>query len=98
LHGFSDALRAELRRDQIDLLLVSPSTTGSEFFDQVVGTEAEHKGLKRTAMPPGVVARKTLRAICRGKHELILSAGGKALVWFDRLFPSWADRAVAKHQ
>src|SRR5204862_1887651 len=32
LHGFSDALRAELAPLGIDVLLVSPSTTTSEFF------------------------------------------------------------------
>jgi len=33
LHGLSDSLRIELSREGIDLLLVSPSTTSSEFFD-----------------------------------------------------------------
>ena len=33
LHGLSDALRIELAREGIDLLLVSPSTTSSEFFE-----------------------------------------------------------------
>ncbi len=33
LHGLSDALRIELGREGIDVLLVSPSTTSSEFFD-----------------------------------------------------------------
>ncbi len=33
LHGLSDAVRAELRPLGIDLLLVSPSTTRTEFFD-----------------------------------------------------------------
>ena len=32
VHGFSDSLRAELSRQNIDVLLVSPSTTASEFF------------------------------------------------------------------
>ena len=39
LHGLSDALRAELSREGIDLLLVSPSTTESEFADHVVETD-----------------------------------------------------------
>jgi len=33
LRGLSDALRIELGREGIDVLLVSPSTTSSEFFD-----------------------------------------------------------------
>ena len=44
LHGFSDALRAELARDKIDVLLVSPSTTQSEFFDHVLGNKEKPRG------------------------------------------------------
>ncbi len=94
IHGFSDALRAELARDGIDVLLVSPSTTRSEFFDQVIagdGTSQAGRG-----MPPEVVAAKAIRAIQRGKHEIILSWGGWFLVWLDRLAPGLANRMVAR--
>jgi short-subunit dehydrogenase len=37
LHGLSDALRAELAPQGIDVLLVSPSTTESEFFEVAAG-------------------------------------------------------------
>jgi NAD(P)-dependent dehydrogenase (short-subunit alcohol dehydrogenase family) len=40
LHGLSDALRIELGREGIDVLLVSPSTTQSEFFDVAGEREA----------------------------------------------------------
>ena len=36
LHGFSDSIRAELAADDVSLLLVSPSTTDSEFFDSAI--------------------------------------------------------------
>ena len=36
LHGFTDALREESAKDGIDVLLVSPSTTNTEFFDSVI--------------------------------------------------------------
>ena len=45
LHGFSDALRAELAREGIDVLLVSPSTTQSEFFDMVLEHESPSPGV-----------------------------------------------------
>ncbi len=94
VHGFSDALRAELVSRAIDVLLVSPSTTASEFFDHArPGPDAD---LPAGAMSPEVVARKTVNAIRRGNHEIILSAGGKLLVWVDRLLPALADRLVAR--
>ena len=35
LHGFTDALNCELRPKGIDVLLVTPSTTQTEFFDHL---------------------------------------------------------------
>ena len=95
LHGFSDALRCELASQKIDVLLVSPSTTSSEFFDQVIKTPSSAKPRLHNAMSPEKVARRTMRAMKRGQHELILSTGGKLLVWIDRLCPPLANRLVA---
>jgi short-subunit dehydrogenase len=94
LHGFSDALRAELVGDKIDVLLVSPSTTQTEFFDKVAGDKQKPRG-RFGAKSPAYVARATLRAIRAGRHEVILSTGGRFLVWLDRLCPPLADRLVA---
>lgn len=94
LHGFSDALRAELVGDKIDVLLVSPSTTQTEFFDKVAGDTKKPYG-RFGAKSPAYVARATLRGIRAGRHEIILSTGGRFLVWLDRLCPPLADRLVA---
>ncbi len=95
-HGFTDALRCELAREGIDVLLVSPSTTASEFFDNVIDKRGSARSLR--AMPAAKVARRTIRAIESGRHEIILSAGGKLLVWLDRLCPPLADRILARFQ
>ena len=65
LHGFSDSIRAELTNDGVGLLLVSPSTTDSEFFDSAIEDETGKNWKKRGSMPPDVVAAKTIRAITR---------------------------------
>ena len=96
LHGFSDALRAELARDGIGVLLVSPSTTDSEFFDVMLEDRAPRDWKGRRPMPPERVARIAVQAIRARKHEVILSAGGRALVWLDRLLPRLADRLIAR--
>lgn len=97
LHGWSDALRAELAEDGIDVLLVSPSTTDSEFFNSLLEDRAEldHKG--RRPMSPERVAALTASAIAKGKHEIILSWGGKSLVWLDRLLPTFSDWLMARY-
>lgn len=97
LHGFSDSIRAELVGDGVDLLLVSPSTTDSEFFDQAIEDNTQKNWKIRGAMPPATVAAKTIRAIKNGKHEIILSHSGRFIVWLDRLMPGLADRVMARY-
>jgi short-subunit dehydrogenase len=96
LHGFSDALRAELAAERIDVLLVSPSTTESEFLDRLVEDQRRDPAAPGSAMRAGDVARRTVRAIAAGRHEILLSWGGKMLVWMDRLAPSLMNRLTAR--
>jgi len=95
LHGLSDALRIELNREGIDVLLVSPSTTSSEFFDVAIG-EREVSASRFGAMTPDSVARRIVRAIRQGRREIILSAGGTLLVWLDRLCPPLAQWIISR--
>ncbi len=95
LHGFSDALRAELAPAGIGVLLVSPSTTRTEFDEHVLERRAQGA---RSPFPASAaaVARQTVRAIRADRHEVILSPGGKLLVWLDRLCPPLVNRLVAR--
>ena len=96
IHGWSDSLRAELVDEGIDVLIVSPSTTDSEFFDRVLENKTGKNAKLSAAMSPADVASRTIRAIERGKQEIILSWSGWGLVWLDRLFPRLAGRLVSK--
>jgi short-subunit dehydrogenase len=96
LHGLSDSLRAELAGEKIDVLLISPSTTASEFFTVASGDRDRRPKLGGKAMRPEAVARRIAGAMQTGKHEIILTAGGNFLVWLDRLCPPLADYLVAR--
>jgi short-subunit dehydrogenase len=107
LHGLTDALRLELKTRNIDVLLVSPSTTRTEFFDTAGEPEASASGspgarkargnpYRLGAMSPETVARRIVRAMALGRRETILSAGGRALVWLDRLCPPLADWIIGR--
>lgn len=96
LHGWSDSLRAELARSGIQVTLVSPSTTSSEFFDSVIDTAAGVKSNSVGSWTPQRVAAATLSAIVARRSEVILSLGGKALVYADRIAPPLVNFAVAK--
>lgn len=96
VHGFSDAIRAELAVDSVEVLLVSPSTTDSEFFDAAIEDDTRKDWKKRGAMPPEAVAAKTIKAMAKRRHEIILTFGGRVLVWLDRIIPGLANRVMAK--
>ncbi|PHQ35908.1 SDR family NAD(P)-dependent oxidoreductase [Rhodopirellula bahusiensis] len=96
LHGWNDSLRAELVREGIGVTMVSPSTTRSEFFDSLVETEPDQKSNSIGSWPPARVAQATLTAIKRGRSEVILSLGGKALVYADRVSPPVMNGILAK--
>jgi len=96
LHGWSDALRAELHPSGIQVTLVSPSTTRSEFFDAVIDTPQGTTSRSLGSWPPERVARATLAAIAARRSEVILSLAGKALVYADRIAPPLVNFAVAE--
>lgn len=96
LHGFSDSLRAELRPEGIDVMLLSPSTTDTEIFDVGYGDRKQIPWANAKGQSPEAVARAALRGIRRGSQEIILTIGGKGLVWFDRLFPNTANYLIGK--
>ncbi len=96
MHGWSDSLRAELAADDIQVTIVSPSTTKSEFFDSLIETDPNQQSRSLGHWPPQKVANKAFDAICKRRSEVILSLGGKALVYFDRLAPSLMNQILAQ--
>jgi short-subunit dehydrogenase len=96
LQGLSESLRAELASLGIDVLVVSPARTRTEFFEQAINApETRWPGMR--GAPPEVVARRTVAAIRRGRHEIVISAGGKLLVWMNRLCPRGLDAILARY-
>lgn len=97
LRGFSEALRAELSRHGIDVLLVSPGTTRTEFFHHLIESKGQPNWRKLGQVTAEYVARKTVQGIRRGDPEVIPSALGK-LVWLaNRFFPRLMDRVMGKY-
>jgi short-subunit dehydrogenase len=97
MRGWSESLRVELAKEGIDVLMLSPSTTRSEFFDSLVDTDAQEKSRSLGSMSADRVAQLAVSALVRSKREMILSIGGRALVWAGRLFPRLTDRLLGKY-
>lgn len=96
LHGWSDALRSEWRRYGITVTLVSPSTTRSEFFDSLVGSDGDVESRSIGSWSTDQVGDAAIRAIERRRREMILSLGGKLLVYADRFVPDIVSRFLAR--
>ena len=96
LHGWSDSLRAELAPEGIQVTLISPSTTRSEFFGALIDTDAGQDSSSIGSWPAERVAEKALASIRARRSEAILSLAGKALVYSDRLAPLLVNAILAE--
>lgn len=94
LRGFSDALRIELAKSGVDVLLVSPGTTDTGFFRNVLEMKSrlpwrKHEGPQ--GMSPDDTAAAIVTALEQGKRELIPGLGPKLLALADRIAPRIVD-------
>ncbi len=97
VQGFSEALRTELAKDGIDVLVVCPGLTQTNFSKNMLEQKARMPMDHMRGMTSEDVARATLRAIERGQDEVVLSLKGKLLVLVSRFLPRLADR-IAKRR
>lgn len=97
VRGFSESIRAEFACHGIDVLMVSPGTTETEFFDHVIQRTGEPSLPEHAPVTAAKVARETVRAIRRGRHEIIPYGWGKLLCWLNRLSPGLVDRLMARY-
>ena len=97
VQGFSESIRAEFKHLGIDVLVVSPGTTETEFFDRVIEKTAEPNWPKHKPVSAAHVAREIVRAIRTGRHEIIPYGWGRVLCWLNRLSPGLVDSMMARY-
>lgn len=95
--GFSESLRAELVRYGIDVTVINPGLTKTNFATNMLEKKAKHSLDHLRGMTSETVAIKTLNAVEKGNYEITLTAGGKLLVLANRFFPRLIDR-IAKRK
>lgn len=91
VQGFSEALRAELAKDGVDVLVVCPGLTQTNFSQNMIEQKALVQLDHLRGMSPEEVADHTLRAVEKGTNEICLTFKGKLLVLVSRFLPSIAD-------
>ena len=93
--GFSEAIRAELAKDNIDVVVVNPGLTQTNFSQNMLEAKAKISLDHKRGMTSEQVADATLNALIKGKSEVTLTFDGKLLVFLSRFFP-WIIEYKAK--
>jgi short-subunit dehydrogenase len=96
VQGFSEALRAELEKDGIDVLVVCPGLTQTNFSKNMLEQKAKLPLDHMRGMTAEQVTVATLKAIEKGRHEVCLTLQGRLITLISRFLPRLADRIAAR--
>lgn len=96
LAGFTEALRAELARFDIGVLLIVPGLTRSTYFDNLLRSDGRMKINLTAGMTPEDVAAGVIRSLKRGQAETILGREARWILRLNRFLPRLLDRLMAR--
>jgi short-subunit dehydrogenase len=96
LCGLTEALRGEMARFDIDVLLIVPGLTRSDLGQHLLRNEGRMKIDFSRGMPPEQVARGILKALVRNRRETVLGWEARWILRFQRFWPRLVDRLLAR--
>lgn len=96
VEGWSQAIRAELYKDGIDVVVINPGLTQTNFSKNMLEQKAKVQMDHLRGMTSEQVAEATLRAIEKGKNNLNLTFKGKLLLLVARFAPWIIDLFARK--
>jgi len=97
LHGFSQAVRPELAKLGIDVLVVAAGPTETEHFDVLLEGDANLPWGNPRRQPADEAARTIVRAVERGRKMIVTGWRGKLLLLADRFFPGLVERMMRRY-
>ena len=95
---FSQSLRIELRRYGIDVLVVCPGSTETEFFTRYIENASEPVFPPHKRVSPAYVARRIIRAMKAGKREIIPFSLGRVMRFMDYFAPGLMENFMADYE
>jgi len=95
LSALSTGLRMELHGTGVDVLLISPGSTRTEFFQTVGGAGAESMRRSRWPHSPQQVARAVVRSSRNQRAEVTLTVEGKVITAIRR-FSHWLADGIVR--
>jgi short-subunit dehydrogenase len=87
VQGFSEAIRAELAKDGLDVVVISPGLTATNFSKNLLENTAKLSMEHGRGMSSEQVATATWDAVAAGRLDVVLTAKGKLLVLVSRFAP-----------
>jgi short-subunit dehydrogenase len=97
LHGFSEALRPELAKLGVDVLVVAAGPTETEHFDVLLEGSKDLPWGNPPRQPADAAARTIVRAIEYGRSFVVTGWRARLFLLANRLFPGIVDRFVRKY-
>ena len=98
LHGFFDALRAEVWREKIWVTIVCPGYIRTDISLNALTADGTPQGTmdkgQENGIPPEVCARRIIRAMEDGKNEILIGGMERMGVYIKRFFPKYFSRMI----
>lgn len=93
--GFSEALRPELVRFGIDLLLVLPGLTKTNLGKNMLASKGRVSIIhQKSGIEPEELARQLADGIERNQRELWLERDARKMLWANRFIPGYVERRL----
>lgn len=92
VEGWTQAIRAEFARFDIDVITINPGLTATNFSQNMLEKKAKQSLDHMRGMTSEEVAEATLNALAKGKSVVNLTFKGKMLVFASKFFPRLVDK------
>ncbi len=96
LSGLTEALRGELARFDIDVLIVQPGLTKTGLQSNMLKSEGKAKIDFAKGMPPEVVGAEIVRCLKNNVTEKVIGREARSILRFNKFFPRWLDSILNK--
>ncbi|MBS0000352.1 MAG: SDR family oxidoreductase [Cyclobacteriaceae bacterium] len=101
MEGFFEALRTEVMKRGVHVLVVSPGFTGTNIRNAALNAKGESQGEsprdENKMMTPEEVAKRILKGIRGRKRDIVLTTQGKLVVFLNKWIPGLMDKIVYYH-
>ncbi len=96
LCGLTEALRAEMVRFDIDVLLIVPGLTRSDYFGHLLRNDGRMKIQVDKGMLPEQTAAGILKSLAKNRAETVLGWEAHWILLVNRFFPRLVNRLLAR--